>query len=282
MNGYESSDEHRPVLWLRGYPVYAAHLLVLVFTVSMLATTVLQFARAEAVLGWLVFYGPRVLGGEVWRLVTYGFVNPPTLWFVIDMLMIVWFGRELERFFGRRRFLWLYAGVYALPPLLFTLLGLWWPMRLAGESGAFALFVAFATLHPNAPIFFNLLAKWVAAVLVGLYTLMAVAGRDLAGLLALWSTTAFAWVFVRHAQGALAWRFPRLRLWRRTPKLRVLPDLPPAPPAAARPGNGRPMAEVDALLDKIARSGMASLTAKERAKLEAARAELLKREAGRS
>jgi hypothetical protein len=41
------------------------------------------------------------------------------------------------------------------------------------------------------------------------------------------------------------------------------------------------MAEVDALLDKIARSGIRSLTAEERARLEAARADLLKRDAGR-
>ena len=37
------------------------------------------------------------------------------------------------------------------------------------------------------------------------------------------------------------------------------------------------MAEVDALLDKIAQSGIASLTPKERAKLDAAREGLLKR-----
>ena len=37
------------------------------------------------------------------------------------------------------------------------------------------------------------------------------------------------------------------------------------------------MAEMDALLDKIARSGLASLTAKERARLNAARAELLRK-----
>jgi hypothetical protein len=35
---------------------------------------------------------------------------------------------------------------------------------------------------------------------------------------------------------------------------------------------------MDALLDKIKKSGMASLTAKERARLEAAREELLKRD----
>ena len=42
------------------------------------------------------------------------------------------------------------------------------------------------------------------------------------------------------------------------------------------------MAEVDALLDKIAQSGIGSLTAKERAKLESARDDLKKRGVGRS
>jgi hypothetical protein len=42
------------------------------------------------------------------------------------------------------------------------------------------------------------------------------------------------------------------------------------------------MAEVDALLDKIAVSGIGSLTPKERAKLEAAREDLMKRGAGQS
>ena len=36
--------------------------------------------------------------------------------------------------------------------------------------------------------------------------------------------------------------------------------------------------DMDALLDKIAKSGIASLTAKERARLEAGRAELLKKD----
>ena len=41
------------------------------------------------------------------------------------------------------------------------------------------------------------------------------------------------------------------------------------------------MAEIDALLDKIAQSGLGSLTAKERAKLEKGRERLLKKEPGR-
>jgi hypothetical protein len=59
--------------------------------------------------------------------------------------------------------------------------------------------------------------------------------------------------------------------------LRVLPDLPVKKPVAARTTTAS-MAEVDALLDKIAQHGIGSLTAKERAKLDAARRDLKKRE----
>jgi hypothetical protein len=42
-----------------------------------------------------------------------------------------------------------------------------------------------------------------------------------------------------------------------------------------------PTSEVDALLDKIAKSGIGSLTAKERKRLEKAREDLMKRESPR-
>jgi hypothetical protein len=69
-------------------------------------------------------------------------------------------------------------------------------------------------------------------------------------------------------------------LFRKKPKLRVVP--PPVPsarrpvptPAVQEEGD----VEIDALLDKIAKSGLNSLSKAERAKLERARQELLKKE----
>jgi membrane associated rhomboid family serine protease len=279
LNEYETSDEHRPLMWLRGYPVYAAHFLVLVFVTSMLVTTLLNLFGVGQLLNGLIFTSGQVLRGEVWRVVTYGLRNEPSLLFVIDMAMMVWFGREVERHFGRRTCLFFYGVLYLLTPLLFTVVGLWTPMALSGESGAFAIFVAFATLYPNAPVFFNLLAKWVALVLVGIYTLIALNNRDLVSLISLWATTGFAFAFVRYQQGLIS--LPTVNLFRRGPKLRVLPDLKTEKAPAAKTKQISTMAEVDALLDKIAQSGISSLTAKERAKLDAARADLLKRESGR-
>lgn len=275
----DPSDDHQPMTWWNGHAIYAAHMLAIIFTATMIVTAILT----PGWLGrWVVFDSDSVLRGEVWRVLTYGLVNPPSLWFVVDMFMLVWFGRELEKFFGRRIFLRFYLGLYLLTPLLFTGLGVWRPMSLMGETGAFALFIAFATLYPNAVMLFNLLAKWVALILVGIYTLVAISNRDLVSLISLWATCGFAYAFVRYEQGAI--RLPALpRLgnpFRRKPQFRVLPDLPPAVPRRARE-DAVQTAEVDALLDKIAHSGLASLTAQERAKLESHRDALRKKNSGR-
>jgi hypothetical protein len=284
MNGHRdwsAPEEHQPLTYVRGYPLYAAHFVILTFVVSLLVTTVLAAVPAlRPAMALLHFSSVDVLAGEVWRIVTYGLLNRPSLMFVIDMFMIGFFGRELEKFFGRRTFLVLFTSLYFLTPLLFTLVGLVRPMTLAGESGSFALFIAFATLYPNVAMFFNILAKWLALVLVGIYSLMALAANDWPSLLSLWATTGFAYGFVRVQQGAVS--LPSLQLFRRKPKLRVLPDpVPKKVIPAAKTAENATMAEVDALLDKIAKSGIGSLTPKERAKLEAAREGLMKRGSGR-
>jgi membrane associated rhomboid family serine protease len=286
MNGYDTQEEQQPITWFRGQPVYATHFIVLGFVVSMLATSILMFAKATTLLGWLAFDSVAVLRGELWRVLSYGLINPPSLWFAVNMLMLVWFGRELEKFFGRTRFLWLFGSLYLLKPVLFTLIGLWTPTDFYGQSGGFALFVAFATLYPNAVMLFNLLAKWVAIILVGLYALMALSSRDWISLVSLLASVGFAHAYVRYQQGILT--FPTLRLPRRQPRLHVVPDADepahrPAPKNISA-GSAKPIistSEMDALLDKIARSGMKSLTADERERLTAAAKAHTERKSGR-
>jgi membrane associated rhomboid family serine protease len=279
MTEYDPGEDQQPVTWVRGHPIYAAHFIVVALVASMLATTILMAFGATRFLGPLPFTSAGVLRGEAWRIATYGFVNPPSLWFAVDMAMIALFGREVEKFFGRRKFLTLYGSIYLLPPVLFTLLGPWLPAQLSGETGAFALFVAFAALYPDAVMLFGILAKWAAVALVGIFSLMALAYRDWIGGLSLWATAGLAFAFVRYEQGRLT--LPRFSLFRRRPRLRVFPDIERGGTEGARPLGAEPMAEVDALLDKIARSGISSLTAAERARLDSARDELVKRETRR-
>ncbi len=283
---YSDSDEHTPVMWLRGYPIYAAHFIVLVYVVSMFVTTLLTAFGALFHFEWLPFNSALVLKGQIWRIFSYGFLNVPSrdLRFVFDMIYLWWFGREVERTIGRRKFLWLFAGVYFVSPLLLTLLSPLLHGELVGEIGALAIFAAFATFFPNVPLFLNITAKWAAIILIGIYALSDLSFRSWSTLISLFATCGFAFAFVRHHQGLL--ELPKLNFWRPKPKLRVLPDLPAKKTAAAAPAakteQSATMAEVDALLDKIAKSGFASLTSKERAKLESARAEMLKKNAGRS
>ncbi|MBE7540388.1 MAG: rhomboid family intramembrane serine protease [Opitutaceae bacterium] len=280
MNGYSTSNDHQPLTYWGSVPLYAAHMIVVVLVISMIATALLSFWNQTALLSLAAFDSMRVLKGEVWRVFTYGLVNPPSLWFAIDMLMIIWFGRELEKFFGRRRFLWIYTGLYLAPALILTITGAWLPTRFSGQTGGLGLFIAFATLYPNAMMLGNLLAKWVAIVLVGLYALIALSSRDWVSLITLTTTASFAYAFVRHAQGLLT--IPSVLPARRQPRLRALPDLPERPEKTAPPREPpASMAEVDALLDKIATSGIGSLTAKERAVLDSAQQTLRKRRSPR-
>ncbi len=284
---FESPEEHGPVTWWRGHPVYAVHLLVAALVASMLVTTGLQFARADGVISVLSFHGEAVWRGEVWRVLTYGLMNPPSLGLAIELLMLAWFGREVERSLGRRDFLRLFAGLYLVRPLVFTALAPVLPASFAGGTGAFAVFIAFATLFPDAALLFNLLARWVAWGLLALGALMALGARDGVRLLELAATSGFAFAFIRHHQGRWNWpRLPRFRWARPTPAPAPVPRGAPVP-VAARAGASRsagttppvaaPMAEVDALLDKIAQSGLHSLTPAERARLEAAREDLQRR-----
>jgi membrane associated rhomboid family serine protease len=67
-------------------------------------------------------YGPWVADGEWWRLVTSGFLHAGPIHVFFNMLLLWWFGRPLEEYLGRGRFL----GVYAIS-------------ILAGAAGALML-----------------------------------------------------------------------------------------------------------------------------------------------
>ncbi|RXK55404.1 rhomboid family intramembrane serine protease [Oleiharenicola lentus] len=279
---FDPSDQTRPVLHIGEYPLYSPHVIVLGYVLSMLVTTTCLALRVSAPFEWLPFTATEVLRGQVWRVFTYGLVNAPSLWFVIDMFMLVWFGREVEKFFGRRIFLQLYAGLYLLTPVLFTVLGLFgWKQSISGQTGSFGVFIAFATLYPSAPFFFNILAKWLAWVLVAIYSLIHLANRDLPSLLSLWAGAGFAHGYVRYEQGRFTLpKIPNPFARLRGPKFKVLPGQAPEKPRTAAPITAQGMADVDALLDKIARSGIHSLTPEERAQLDRSSAELMKRKGG--
>ena len=107
---FDQHDDYKPVTWVRGNPLYATHVMVGFFAVTMIVATILGARLIVPVVDSLGFFTGKIYEGQLWRFLTYGLVNPPSISFVIEMLMILWFGRELERFFGRKVFLIFFGG----------------------------------------------------------------------------------------------------------------------------------------------------------------------------
>ncbi len=275
---FEQHDDYKPVTWVRGNPIYATHLIVCFFAVTMLIAALLG-ANAMRPLGdSLGFYSSKIYTGQLWRFISYGLINPPSIPFVMEMLMTLWFGKELERFFGRKVFLSFYGALYLFLPVVLTLLGLWREMALMGVAGGFGCFIAFATLYPGAMMILNIPAKWLAVIVVGIFSLLAIYARDLVALANLWATVGFAYSFVSHHQGRL--RFPTFRFPWSKPKFRVVQRTRDTLSSRARGDDEEDELEneLDGLLDKIAKNGLSSLSSNERARLELAREELLRKE----
>ncbi len=296
MIGGHSSEDRGPWFELAGHPVNAPLALVGACIVSMLVTTaVLAFNSSWEPL--LEFSSAGVWRGEVWRLGSYVLWNSPArgLSLALDMLMLWWFGRELENFFGRNLFLKLCGGLVIAPALTGSLLGplLQGDVHWVGLPGTFALFVAFATMAPSVTLLFGVSAKWTAIIFLGLQLLSCIASHAWGDLINSLSAAAFAFGFVRYQQGN--WVLPELHLPTRRPKLRVLEAVPSRAPSQKPEATKYPplrslppseelsdLDRIDPLLEKIGRSGLASLTADERAQLESAREALIKKGAGRS
>ena len=172
MFGVARSDDYQPVAWMGRYPIHVPTLLVIVHVGCMVLACLFFLLGQEAILGYLAFDSAQILyAGRVWQIATYAFVHPPSnlLWFAVEMYMLFVFGREVERFIGRRAFLALYAVLLFVPTLLLTLCGFWFRTGLAGSSGIhFGIFIAFAAIYPNAEIFFRIMAKWIALILISM------------------------------------------------------------------------------------------------------------------
>src|SRR5437660_892776 len=282
MFGVTTSDDYRPVTWMGRFPVDVTTILVGVHVACAILTAFLFAIGYASALNYAMFDSAQVwLHGQVWRQITYAFIHPPSgyalLWFAIEMYMLFFFGREVERFLGRRAYIWLYAILLIVPALILTLWGLTMRTGLAG-SGAlhFAIFAAFVTLYPNVQFFLRIPAKWIFAILAAIGTLSALAAHDWQDLVVLWASLGVAFLFIefRGAGPELAW-IDNVRAWfRPKPKLHIVQKS-----SARRTVEPEDVyASIDPILDKISKSGMGSLTETEKKILDRARKRLLRKD----
>lgn len=279
MFGVTTSDDYRPVAWMGRYPVDVTTMLVGVHVALTVIACILVAAGGGFLLNSLQFDSTEVLNhGQVWRVFTYAFVHSPSglLWFAIEMYMLFVFGREVERFLGQRTYIILYSILLVAPPLVLTIWGLWQPAGLAGSPALhFGIFVAFATIYPRAELFLRIMAKWVALILAAIYTLQLLAYHAWADLAVVWTSIGAAFLFVelRGAGPEMVWLENFKTRMQPKPKFHIVQKS-----STRRVADSEDVyASVDPILDKIAKSGIGSLTENERQALDRARERLLKK-----
>ncbi len=277
MFGVTTSDDYKPVTWVGRYPVDFTSILVAVHAIATIVGTLLIATRQGWLVNGLLFDSAEVLGaGHLWQLVTYAFVHQPTLWLAIDLLMLFFFGREVEKFIGRRGFIVLYGLLVVVPSLFLTLYGLAGRV-VYGDSAAvhFGVFVAFAAIYPGVELIFRIQAKWIAVVFGAISVLQLLAANAWPQLCAFLLSVAVAIVYIqtRGLGPELAWWSALKEKVQPKPKFKVVPRA--SQRRTVEPENVHE--SIDPLLEKISKSGINSLTASERRALDRARNQLLKK-----
>jgi membrane associated rhomboid family serine protease len=243
---------------------------------------VLQFVGrqgyAEPFTEALILVPDRVLSGEVWRLLTYAFLHDTSsIWHIVFNMWLLWlFGGYVEDLLGRWEFL-----AYYLVAAVAGGLGYMLQDKLAGPvpaclgaSGAVTAVMILCAFHyPRLTV----LVMFVLPVPIWLLAVFQVA-QDSFGLLGGQARVAYSVHLAGAAFAALYyqlhWRLlnllPRFGSWpaqRSRPRLRLFHsegEDPRAPVAVAGPAladvDEQLEAQLDAVLEKVTRSGQSSLT----------------------
>ncbi|WP_426571842.1 rhomboid family intramembrane serine protease [Aquihabitans sp. McL0605] len=277
---------------------------VLVALVS-LASMLLYAIDAELTMKG-AFISELVRNGEVWRVFTWPLVNPPTIWGLIEIALFWYFGNMVEEQMGRKPMAVLLACMTVIPAAFVSLLnasneggnGQWAAYSFSVAVFAVVLFTLFVLDNPNARFFFGIPGWVIAAAIVGIEVLQLVSVRAWAQLILLGLVMAIG-CFGAAQRGLLSefeWipRSKRLagstlspygspssakqksgRFGRKRAKPKRTTNAGPYGEVVSGPwsqtGGPTPLeqAELDVLLDRISAGGIDSLTAEEKARLNA-------------
>lgn len=281
MPPFNVSRDHSGDAWFRlgKLDVTSTVLVVLIGAVGVVASA---FAPVLYQVG--LFVPAEVLQGQVWRAVTWPFVDGISLWSILTLVLLWYFGRDLENQVGRRPMMSLYVALWAILTVVAFVVGLaMGGGAMAGlRSIQFIVLLLWIAEYPRRPFFFGIPAWIVGAVLVALQVLSYIAIRDLAGLASLVVTFFVAAVVARRfgLLSDLSWlpgrrgSAPRIR---QGGGVRAPQAAAPRTPRAARAEQKAAARQasdherMDALLEKISEQGIHSLTPAERKELEALR-----------
>lgn len=189
-----------------------------------------------------------------WTLLTYMVVHSDVLQLLFNMLWLYWFGQFFMTLGTERQMLWLYVGGGIVGALSFVVMGAAGVAHgtLFGASASvLAVVVGAAWRTPNLSVNLLLLGsvaiKWIALVLV-LLSVVSLSGANAGGNVAHLGGAVAGMVYgMVMRRGGFAWR----GLSRRSG-------------AKSEPSAAEDSERLDSLLEKVRRSGYASLTSVER------------------
>jgi len=279
-----------PLFTLGEFPVRLITLLVAAHCLTLIACSLLLSAGHGAWLDLVSYSSAGVAQGQIWRLFSYAFVATPDIWFLFEMLMLYYFGKEVENGLGWQRFGILYAGLILLGPLLLQAFGYAGIPQFAigAQEVDFAVFAAFVAMHPGAQFFFGMAARWVFVALVSISSLQYLAVHQAPRVLVLISSSLLAIMLMRRAgfeEPLFGWGFQWTLPSFKKPDSRFsvvsggLSSVS-AKGSVPKPPHVDPEVEMDRLLEKISSKGIESLSREERTALENARLAILQREGG--
>lgn len=226
---------------------------------------------------WFEMDSAAILGGQVWRLVTYAFLHSGSSpWhFIFNMLLLWWFGPTIERMYGSKEFIAFYlaSAVAAALGFLAWDLSMQQSSKMIGASGAVLAVTMLFTMHfPRQQIglFFGLLTVEMRVLMAfivfmdGFYALAQLGGRmgatgvahpaHLLGVAFGWAYFHFKWR-ISNFFGIWENLQNRWKLRKARQRFKVYSPEPPTSPLDD---------DVDRILAKIHEQGEASLTPRER------------------
>jgi len=205
---------------------------------------------------------------QIWRWVTYSFLHIDPIHFVFNMLLLWMIGSSVAEWMGERPFLTMYLATGIVAGIFSNLV--YWLIqdssRILGASGAlFSVLVAFGWYFPDRQLIFLIFpvpARVAVAMIILLDLFLLPTASNVARVTHLSGAVfALAWLYTKDrllvGNNRLArfwWNFRKARTHHSKPSVRVLDG---------EVGYFDEQKQLDALLAKVSRSGVASLSAAE-------------------
>ncbi len=283
--------DHRPAYFYLGkLPIAVTEIIIIIQIVGMLCVVF----SPESALHHSGFSATAILSGELWRVITYSLVSPPSLFWALGLFFFFSFGRQVEAALGQKGYIKLVLSCILLPAI-FALCLAQLPLSLFQISSGFlgnqvlslSVFCAAVAMMPNqSTALLSIPLKWLALAFLCISTLQLITASFWLGAIMVLTGVGTALYYM--VQQGLAYRHfgfsasdfqlkptgrAKSKNYRAHPSKKRSSKKRPSSQAKIRPRSqlaSHTSSELDSILDKISAHGFQSLTQAEKDKLKQA------------